>query len=123
MAVLLYACWRWHEQRPAGERELWAAHCRLDAVRERILRPLRGLRVDWKLAVDGVPRGEQRALREQLLEVELQAERIALGMLARLEPNGDEALLPDALRAYLGRLAVLDRAAEDAVEVLACVSR
>lgn len=118
VAVLLYACWRWRLGRPAHADELYQAHRDLDGLRERVLRPLRALRADWKQIPEAVPDASLRDLRASLLEVELQAERIAMGILAGRTPSGAAASLREALGGYLGRLAVLDEAGEAAVAVL-----
>ena len=86
--LLLFCCWAAAQGVRLDQRAIVAAEAAVAGWRNQVLKPLRSLRRRLKREIAGFPDADVAALRDRVLAVELEGERLAQ---ARLE-----ALLPEA---------------------------
>lgn len=109
--LLLFCCWAGRLERRLSADEMRQAVEAIRPWRAAIVEPIRGARRRLKQGFAGIAVPPAEALRRRLLEVEIEAERIAQIRLAELLPHraaGDRPAAEIAalnLHAYLGTLA------------------
>jgi uncharacterized protein (TIGR02444 family) len=101
-SFLLWALWLAAQGRPADARRLAEAADWAKPWWDEVVTPLRGLRRRLKPPLAGVPDAEREGFREKTAALELEAERVMLGML--------EAASPPAVADRLDCLRVLEQA-------------
>lgn len=104
--LLLFCCWAASQGVTLDQRAIAAAAAAVAGWRNQVVKPLRSLRRRLKRESEGFPEAETAALREKVLAVELEAERLEQTRLESLLPparetsEGGPVLAVRALRLY-----------------------
>ncbi|GIK98779.1 MAG: hypothetical protein BroJett029_29880 [Alphaproteobacteria bacterium] len=100
--LLLFCCWAASRGVRLDQRAIAGAEAAVAGWRNQVVKPLRSLRRRLKREIAGFPDADLAALRERVLAVELEGERLAQGRLESLLPSaeaGSETGLVLAVRA------------------------
>lgn len=89
--LLLFCCWAARQSVALDRRTLAAAEAAVAGWRNQVVKPLRGLRRRLKRESEGFAAADVAALRERVLAVELEAERLEQVRLEELLPSPAES--------------------------------